>query len=615
MNDLLFQFPQDYSTDLVFGAYVDELTTEATVAITLPAMTFSAVVVPTVEGELAATFPALSLDADAEYNSRAERPTVSAAATDWQVGVRTAVGSLSHVAVALPLEVGGGSSFQQAAPLESGVEAKKPKTLEACRTDNTAPHGNAIRAAASLASRYDDALRDRRASRSAHHQDAVRVGVARSSASQDGLRDRRSLRQSGFSEALRAIGRRYAWAQTSGRQTNTPAGSLWQMASRPPAGIYTVPPVIPPSAPCYTPNPQLLFSSLADGTGNLLFICDNAVEQPSETIVIPVRRVYLMVNETSLVRVVGNFPIAATDLSVAFDADSWLATFSASIPEAARDAVMPDPSPVEVVATINGTAIHFLVEKITRNRAFGKRSVSISGSGIACELDSPYAPVTQHLNTGDRTAQQLITDALQFTGYDLTWGITDWLVPAGVFSLAGTPAGVAKNVAEAAGAVLAADWTQRRLRLLPRYPVKPWNWATATPDYVIPGAVTQTESLEWLEYPSYNAVYVSGVQSGILGHVKVTGTAGDIVAPMVSHPLITHADAARQRGTAILGNTGRKTRMQISLPVLPESGIIDVCKLIEFSDGTNTRRGIVRGNRIQDSRPIVRQTLTIEASA
>jgi hypothetical protein len=149
----------------------------------------------------------------------------------------------------------------------------------------------------------------------------------------------------------------------------------------------------------------------------------------------------------------------------------------------------------------------------------------------------------------------------------------------------------------------------------PRYPVKPWDWATATPDYIIPADVAQTESLEWIEKPAYNAVFVSGQKAGVLAQIKRLGSAGDIIAPMVTHPLITHADAARQRGTTLLSDTGRKAMMQISLPVLPASGIIDTCKLIEFTDGANTRRGLVRANNIAVQWPTVRQNLTIEAVA
>jgi hypothetical protein len=335
---------------------------------------------------------------------------------------------------------------------------------------------------------------------------------------------------------------------------------------------------------------------------------------PGEPVIIPVQRVYIVVNEILLARVADSTPIPATQLRISLDCDSWLPSFSAVIPEVSADAVMPDPLPVEVMALINGSEFRFIVEKISRSRQFGQRTMSISGRALACELDAPYAVAAQRTNVSPMTAQQLIDDALEFTGYTQTWSISDWLVPAGALSLHGTPAELAGHVAEAAGAVLSADWSLRDLRLRPRYPVKPWDFATATPEYVIPAALAQMEAVEWLEKPDYNVVYVSGQQQGVLGRVKITGTAGDKPAAMVTHPLLTHNDPVRERGTAILGNTGRKAIMQLSMPVLEATGVIDVCRFVEFVDGPNTRRGIVRANSVSVDFPTVRQTLTIEAN-
>ena len=156
---------------------------------------------------------------------------------------------------------------------------------------------------------------------------------------------------------------------------------------------------------------------------------------------------------------------------------------------------MPDPQPVEVLASVNGTSFRFIVERIGRARSFGKRSVTISGRGIACELDAPYAPATQHMNLGDRTAQQLVSDALQFSGYEISWGLTDWLVPSGALSVAGAPIVVAQAVAEAAGAALSADWSARKLHFMPRYPVKPWAWPAAMAALRPPRSISQPECL------------------------------------------------------------------------------------------------------------------------
>lgn len=337
--------------------------------------------------------------------------------------------------------------------------------------------------------------------------------------------------------------------------------------------------------------------------------------EPGQQIVIPVKRTYIVVNEIYLLRVADSALLDPLQLSVTVDCDSWVVSWSASVPFGQRDLVWPGGEPVVLLAGINGYEFSLRVEKAVLTRQFGQRAVAISGRGVAAELGAELAPLADYANATAMTAQQLVDAALEFTGYDQAWEITDWLVPAGTLNLRGAPADVARHVAEAAGAVLQASWSSKRLRMLPRYPVLPWDWSTAEPDIIIPAAVSETDSVEYVEKPEYNLVYVSGEQTGVLGRVKRAGSAGDKPAPMVTHPLITHADAARQHGGCILADTGQRSLLQVTLPVLEESGIIDVCLLAEFSDGLNTRRGITRANTITASLPVVRQTLTIEATA
>jgi hypothetical protein len=68
-------------------------------------------------------------------------------------------------------------------------------------------------------------------------------------------------------------------------------------------------------------------------------------------------------------------------------------------------------------------------------------------------------------------------------------------------------------------------------------------------------------------------VFVSGQEVGVLAQVSRAGTAGDVFAPMVVDALITQAAAARQRGIAVLADTGRQVELSLRLPVLldPES--------------------------------------------
>jgi hypothetical protein len=336
--------------------------------------------------------------------------------------------------------------------------------------------------------------------------------------------------------------------------------------------------------------------------------------EPGQQIVIPVKRTYIVVNEVYLLRVADSALLDPLQLSITVDCDSWVVSWSGSVPFSQRDLVWPGEDPVQLLAGINGYEFALRVDKAVQARQFGQRVISISGRGVAAELGADLAPLVDYANATAMTAQQLINAALEFTDYDLAWDIADWLVPAGALGLRGAPADVARHVAEAAGAVLQASWSGKQLRMLPRYPVLPWDWSTAVPDVIIPAAVSETDSIEFVEKPNYNLVYVSGEQAGVLGRVKRAGSAGDKPAPMVTHPLITHADAARQCGSSILADTGNRVLLQTTMPVLEESGIIGVCLLAEFSDGAKTRRGITRTNTITASLPVVRQTLTIEAA-
>ena len=84
---------------------------------------------------------------------------------------------------------------------------------------------------------------------------------------------------------------------------------------------------------------------------------------------------------------------------------------------------------------------------------------------------------------------------------------------------------------------------------------------------------------------------------------------------MVTDPLITHADAARARGVSILAAGGRQAAITLRLPVLPETGILDLGQLIEYQDGSTARRGLVRAVSVDAAIPTVWQTVEIETHA
>lgn len=327
----------------------------------------------------------------------------------------------------------------------------------------------------------------------------------------------------------------------------------------------------------------------------------------------------MVINSSTLRRVDNNQVLPTFGTTLSLDVDSWTWSITADMPVEAQPLLArTNPAePVEVELTINGTPYRALVEQLVRNRSWGNWRISVRCRGLAAVLDEPYAPEQTWLGTSARTAQQIVNDVLtinnQPIGWTVDWGITDWLVPAGAWSHQGTMISAINAVAKAAGAYVQPHPTARTLRILPRYPSVPWEWGAVTPDFELPSAVVSVEGVEWVDRAPYNRVFVSGTEWGINGQVTRTGTAGDQVAPMVSDPLITHVDAARQRGIAELGRGGKWANVSLRIPVLSETGLILPGRFVRYVDGSESMLGIVRSIQVSDDTTDIWQTLGVES--
>ncbi|HOA94765.1 MAG TPA: hypothetical protein PKJ79_13490 [Quisquiliibacterium sp.] len=466
----------------------------------------------------------------------------------------------------------------------------------------------------------------------ATHIEAVRLALFQNAGAvrdatlfrhQDGDRSKRASRLGiwqGGRRVTRGQGSDFQSAQADRRGWR----GRYQDAVPPPAGIsLLVVPEPPATTPCYTPSTALLFAALAATDGHLLFICENHDNPPpaEESVVVPIRRLYFVINNVTLHRVPDGAEVPVFSLSLSLDAASWTWGFEASLPASAESLVDPGAAsgPAELLASVNGTAFRVLAENISRERIFGDASIRISGRGRNAVLAAPYAPVMTFSNTEGRTARQLMDDVLTINGvplgWSVDWSLTDWNVPAGAFAHQGTWIEALAAIAGAAGGYLMPHPTAQSLRVRNRYPVAPWEWGSVTPDFVLPVDAVARESLRWLEKPAYNRVFVSGQGVGVLGQVTRAGTAGDVLAPMVVDALITEAAAARQRGIAVLADTGRQIEVSLRLPVLAETGIIEPGAFVEYQDGSVTRLGLVRATQVQAGFPEVWQTLGVQAYA
>lgn len=398
-------------------------------------------------------------------------------------------------------------------------------------------------------------------------------------------------------------------------QVATPAQrairARWQVAAQLiPPGLTVL---VPPGEGGVTPHPvnlDLVFACPPYEQGapiDLVFghVCLPPVGPGAPLFILPAR--YFMQAHTLVAhRLPDLAEVPIFDVSLSADAGSYAWTFSASAPVSVFDQLAPVSGvPQQLRITLDGIPFAFIVDSLTHDEQFGRRGARIAGRSITALLGRPFARETQRLNSASFTAQQLALQALDLTGVGLSWGLEDWLVPAGAWSHSGTALAAVQAIVEAAGGYLQS--ARNAATLLARHPYPtlaggipggPWNWYASgvTPDVELAPDALVTTAIERSDGPDLNAVYVSGQNQGVLRLVKRTGSAADKLASPVTDPLITANEAARQRGTAILGAAGPKHLVRVSLPVLTgpsQPGVLDVGQLVQIN-AAQPWRGRVR---------------------
>lgn len=353
--------------------------------------------------------------------------------------------------------------------------------------------------------------------------------------------------------------------------------------------------------------------------------CGNVT--PDSPLYILPARFYMAVHSIQAQLLPSLTPIPIYDVSISADVDSTVWEFSAKGPMSLFDALAPATAglPTRVRITLDGQQFVFLVDKLRSDERFGQRQAAISGRSATALVGQPYARQTSRLSIVAKNAQQHALDALQFSGVGLDWGITDWLVPAGAWSHTGTPLAAVQQIAQAAGGYINSHRSDPTVLVRHPYPTLPggipggpWNWegaaGTFAADVELPPDTFITTSIERVDGPDVDGIYVSGTTQGIEAHVYRQGTLGAKLAPMEVDALITANAAAQQRGYSVLGQSGAKHLVQISMPVLvggSNPGVLDVGQLVQVNHA-QPWRGRVRSVSVQAAMPKVRQTVTLE---
>ena len=607
--------------NLVFGAAGGEVAPEdlsLVLQATLPGLTLRAslTVLDGVTLQATALLPGLKLSGKLIYDNRVTRYLHRPARAPQQVAAPAGQAVSGAWRTSRSEQCGAAPDWRQALPVRRAVEVSHRMAvgyaLAAVPGWKTA-HSLALQAS-SLAQVADRLAQARQSA----WETARAVGTC--AAGQFEVADRLLHTAAALHQVASQCG--YLAAGKMGRANHIETARLipWQLARWPAVGKGVWPPVVVTPVG-YVGSAHLLFQrqTLRGLPLHLVFSAypSGRAPPPTARVVISFLRAYVTINSITLHRVSDGAPIPAFGFSMALDWQSWTWSWGASIPADKLVLVRSTSGdPVEVEAAINGVLYRLCVEDPDRQRQLAKGRVNIKGRGTAAILDAPYAPILNFGNIEARTAQQLMLDALTINGVGIGWdvdfGLMDWLVPGNAWSHQGNYISAVLDIAGAARGYVQPHATAQTLRILPKYPVAPWDWGDVVPDIELPGIAT-VEGIQWQRKPDYNSIHLSGIGSGgVLRQVKRAGTAGDSEAPMVTHALITHSDAARQRGLAELADTGRQAAVSLKLPVLAETGLILPGKFVRYVNGSETHIGLVRSIALDWSLPVLRQTLSVE---
>ena len=334
-----------------------------------------------------------------------------------------------------------------------------------------------------------------------------------------------------------------------------------------------------------------------------------------ETFTIPTKTVYTMQN-TITVTLTDLTPIDVADVSLSLDAESWTWQFSCKLlnPEQLPLITAVDDVAKELIVTINGFEWRVLAEKTSHTRTFANDAINLSGRSLSALLTQPYLQPRSATQSDLLTVQQLAELELP-NGWTIDWQAATWNVPAGAFSYtAKTPMQVISEIASDIGAMVVPSRNSKTLKIVPRYPVLPWQFDQAVPNLVIPDSALQSLTYRAVIPAQANGVYVHGGEiGGVIGWCRLTGTDGARLSQTVNNSLMTSVVGCRALGERILAGQYTQPALQsVTLPMnATDMPLASVGDLIRVNVDGSQVRGIVNSVSISASLGNVSQTLQI----
>jgi hypothetical protein len=299
-----------------------------------------------------------------------------------------------------------------------------------------------------------------------------------------------------------------------------------------------------------------------------------------------IRNTYIMQPTINCVRVLDDVKILISSVNYSVSRSQFSAT--ASLKFCSR-IDLERALGQELKISINGYDFYVICEQPNTNNRFANSSYSASCRGRFALLSAPYARATNYANPTAKTLAGIMSDILVNTGWSLDNKMIDYPIPTGAFSYTNlTPAAALLSVAKSVGAMLDIDNANKTVSVIPAWPVMPWDTENAICDVILNDSIILEHNTSQTISQEHNAIFVRGEQQGVACKIKRAGTLGDQFANDVVDTLITHNQAARQRGTCELANSGKKQNTTIRTKLLDDLPPIRPGMLVgvTYSDST-----------------------------
>lgn len=336
---------------------------------------------------------------------------------------------------------------------------------------------------------------------------------------------------------------------------------------------------------------------------------------------IPSLRTYIMHN--IITANIGGISVDPLGFNIKTDMDSYCWQGNIDITAKDYDKIkhkldVPRGSEPMVIAVVNGKPLAFIAEEQQRSRKFAQKSYSLSGRSVTARLGADYAVSQGGLIDQASYVSQIVAQQLNGLSISLLdWGINDWLVPAGAYSVANkTPIAVIADIAAAGGGFVTSDASQATLSVKPRWPVAAWQLASATPDVIVPIDVISDISDKKRTNPRYNTVLLNSASEA--GEVYRQTQGRDASAPTQDHALYTDRDAIVPAGTALLSDSGIHGDYTLRMRWADKYNVqlAELGDIWQINDPEGAWRGITTGVSVDIDRnngaPIVWQTVSID---